>query len=90
LEPPCSRKGRRHGRQRSYGTLDILIDTDIDKPTVVISPPNNGTTLGGSFMVSGGATDNNFIYKVYMQVEVVGGAYTDHGTIARSMASLAS
>jgi len=64
----------------SYGTLDILIDTDIDKPTVVISAPNNGTTLGGSFMVSGGATDNNFIYKVYMQVEVVGGAYTDHGS----------
>lgn len=70
----------------SAGNLNIAVypinlDTDTDKPTVGILSPEvigEAADLGGSFTVSGNVHDDNFIYNVYMQVEVVDGNYVDN------------
>lgn len=61
----------------SYATLFIEIDTDMDKPTVEFASPANNATVGGQFMANGSAQDlqNGSVFKVYMQVEVVGAVY---------------
>ena len=73
----------------SAGNLNIAVypinlDTDTDKPTVGILSPEvigDAADLGGSFTVSGNVHDDNFIYNVYMQVEVVDGNYDEDNVL---------
>lgn len=59
----------------AYETLNIKIDTDMDKPIVDITYPSDNSIVGGQFRVTGEATDNNAVYRVFMQVEVEGAVY---------------
>ncbi|MGP1587350.1 MAG: Ig-like domain repeat protein [Treponemataceae bacterium] len=71
----------------NFGVYPINIDTDSDKPTVTISYPDPNSPkneVGGSFTVSGLATDDYVVSKVYMQVEVINGNYVNGVLTARS------
>lgn len=59
----------------AYETLNIKIDTDKDKPIVDITYPSDNSIVGGQFRVTGEATDNEAVYRVFMQVEVEGAVY---------------
>ena len=65
---------------KGYQTLTVEIDTDADKPSVVIVSPETNSTIGGQFQVSGSAIDNynGSVHKVFMQVEIVNAEYNNN------------
>jgi hypothetical protein len=77
---------------KNVGVYPINLDTDTDKPVVQILTPEEVAgfvDLGGSFTISGNAIDNNnMMYDVYMQVEVVDGNYVDDVLVHNSTSAV--
>lgn len=56
------------GNVQDY-TFYLNVDPDGDKPTVSVSYPASGTTLGGNIRVFGSATDNVSVASVWMEID---------------------
>jgi hypothetical protein len=46
----------------------IIVDPDMDIPTITIAYPTEGLTVGGEVRVNGHAEDNDFIYQVQYRI----------------------
>ncbi|MBN1648626.1 MAG: hypothetical protein JW874_11395 [Spirochaetales bacterium] len=65
----------------------ILIDNDLDKPSVNIVSPSEGKILGGSVLITGTAFDDDMVHHVEMQMDINGDGLmgTDVGAIAQDL-----
>jgi hypothetical protein len=53
----------------------LCVDPKLDEPTVFITQPSEGNTVGGTVRIAGYAEDNFWMHKVLMRVKKTDGTY---------------
>lgn len=68
----------------NYGAMPIKVDTDTDKPEVLVLSPKTVledselvANVGGTTTLSGTVSDDNSVHSVWVNVELDGGNYVD-------------
>ncbi len=62
----------------------VLINQALDKPSVTVISPSDGSVIGGSIIVSGTSIDDEEVYSVEMRLDVDGdGLYTSQVDLNR-------